>query len=122
MRFCIILVGIAVIAGCSADLSYRKQGDTWARNVGYSDFEIGSNKYKVTYTGGVDNPPSTVMKYAYQRAKELCEEKGFNDYETMNPESSNKQTSVHAVPNITGPDFDSKSQTTYSLDVTCKNK
>jgi hypothetical protein len=110
------------VAGCTADLSYRKLGESWASGVGYSDFEIGSNKYKVMYTGGVDNPPSTVMKYAYHRAKDLCAEKGFNDYVATNTESGNRQTSSHAVPNIIRPDFDTKSQTSYSLDVECKNK
>jgi len=122
MRKIILLSLSALLSACVADLSYRKLGDTWASNVGYTDFEIGNNKYKVSYTGGVDNTPSTVMKFAYQRAKELCKEKGFNDYVATNTESGDKQTSMHSVPSLVRVDFDTKSQTTYSFDVECKNK
>lgn len=62
------------------------------------------------------------MKYAYQRAKELCKEKGFDDYMATNAESGDKPTSFHSVPSFGRAEFDTISQTTYSLDVECRKK
>ena len=109
-----LLVTVFTLAGCAADIPYTKLGESWASSVGYSDFEIGSNRYKVIYTGGVYNSPSIVTQYAYKRAKELCEEKGFSSYNTLHTDSINQQDHI-------GIDRSLKSQVTYSLEIECKN-
>jgi hypothetical protein len=110
-----IAPALMALGACAADIPYTKLGDSWASSVGYSDFEIGNNKYKVMYTGGVYNSPSKVTQYAYQRAKELCKEKGFNDFTASNTDAINQQSHI-------GVDSSMKSQVTYSLEVECKNK
>jgi len=89
------VIGMLVFSGCGAvDVPYKKYGDapSWAEAVGYSDFEIGKNKYKVTYTGGVYDSAQKVMEFTYKRAKELCVTKGFNDYEFTNTTTDIKET------------------------------
>lgn len=115
-----VLALLALSACMAPDLTYRKAGETWASSVGYSDFELGSNKYKVSYSGGVGNDPSTVMRFAYQRAKELCAEKGFNDYAASNTESGNKISSI--VRSFNGTVDTPHDTFMYSMDVECKNK
>ena len=106
--------------GCG-QIAYKKYGDgTYGSKVGYSDFEIGKNKYKVTYTGGVNEDRNRIIKFAYKRAKELCEEKGFKGYKVSNTES----TANDAGSTITHGKYqsfnDTKSQKVYMLDVTCE--
>jgi hypothetical protein len=102
-----------LLNGFGTDLWYVKQGSAWwVPNAGYSDFEIGKNKYKVMYAGAADNEPSTVVKFAYQRAKELCKEKGFNDFVASN---ANSASNTHGFNGFTS------TKTSYSIDVECKN-
>ncbi|MDF1882973.1 hypothetical protein JHD49_03390 [Sulfurimonas sp. SAG-AH-194-C21] len=117
-----ILTVLAVLTGCgAAGIEYKKYGGSgWASKVGYSDFNIGSNRYKVSYTGSVNDDTNKVMKYTYKRAKELCAEQGFNDYAISNVDMSNKGTSSTTQSFGNQQFSDNKSQSTYSLDVECK--
>ena len=111
-----LLIGLS---GCAN--GYKKYGVGTAHQVGYDEFEIGKNKYKVTYTGSVTNTHQEVMKYTYQRAKELCKEKGFSNYEFYNTDMSNKESSSMTTSyGKYGTFTDKKSQNIYSLDVECK--
>ena len=117
-----LLISIALLvltSGCMSPIEYKKYGEGMTFRVGYSDFEIGKNKYKVSYMGGVYDSPDVVMKNAYRRAKELCMEKGFNNYEASNGAMSNKDASSSSQ-NFGAVQFsDSKSQGLYILDVQC---
>ena len=118
----IILSGvvIALLTGCT-QIAYKKYGTGgYASKVGYADFEIGKNKYKVSYTGGVYEDRNKVVKFAYRRAKELCKEKGFNDYDISNSESSSNKTGSTTTYGKFQNFTDNKSQKVYMLDVTCK--
>jgi len=112
------------LIGCGGyQVPYKKYGDdtvAFASKVGYSDFEIGKNKHKVTYTGGVYDSQQKVTKFAYQRAKDLCTEKGFTDYEITNTTINNKPTSSDSYGGNLYKAQDVKGQTIYSLDVECK--
>lgn len=115
------IAALLILSACAApDLTYRKVGESWASSVGYSDFDLGQNRYKVTYSGGVGNDPATVMRFAYQRAKELCNEKGFNDYAASNTESANKTSTV--IRSFNGTVDTPHDTFMYSMDVECKNK
>lgn len=65
-----IIVAIFLV-GCGAapGTSYRKYGEgALTKGIGYSDFEISKNKYKVSYTGGIYSSTNEVMQFAYKRA------------------------------------------------------
>ena len=115
----VILLAIG-INGC-AEVEYKKYGEGgYASKVGYSDFKIGKNKYKVTYIGGVYDSPTKVMEFTYRRAKEICHEKGFSSYEISNTDTLNKSTSSSSQQFGAMQFKDSKNQTMHSLDVQCK--
>jgi len=120
----LFIMSLIVLSGCGGyEVPYKKYGDTsvaFASGVGYSDFEIGKNKYKVTYTGGVYDSSQKVTKFAYQRAKELCSEKGFSDYSITNTTTDRKNTSSESYGGNIYKAQDQKSQSIYSLDVECK--
>ena len=77
--------------------------------VGYEDFEISKDTYKVTYNGYVTNNLSDVMQYAHKRAKILCKEKGFNAQEYKN--STNQSDMLYG----------GAKRFIYSVDVHCIN-
>ena len=118
------LISIAVIAalgmslaGCTSGLKYKKYGDGIPYQVGYSDFKIKDNQWKVTYTGPRDSNPELAMKFMYKRAKELCLEKGYKDFEINNniqSEKNNGSTNLGYGTTI------SNNQSVSSATVTCK--
>lgn len=119
MKKIVLLFATTLLIGCASS-PYMKEGTSWLEyNVGYSDFELGENKYKVSYTGSVGDEPTTVMKYTYRRAKELCKEKGFEDYTASNATSSGITTGGGSVGHTV---FSTHTHTVYSMDVECKKK
>lgn len=114
----ILLLTSLFLTSCVPEMRYMKEHDAWwAYNVGYSEFELGPNKYKVSYTGGSGNEPTTVMKFAYQRAHDLCKEKGYDDFVSSNATSSSLTSGGGRTGNVS---FDVHTQTVYSMDVECK--
>lgn len=111
-----------MLQGCAVDVPYKKYGDSpfWAAGVGYNDFEIVKDKYKVSYVGGVYDSPNKVMKFTYQRAKELCKELGSNDYIISNTDSGNQLAGIQSAPSFGGDSYDTKNQSIYTLDIECK--
>ncbi|MCB0422228.1 MAG: hypothetical protein KDD61_14620 [Bdellovibrionales bacterium] len=81
-----ILVFTILIAGCAT--SYQKEG----LSGGYSDIEVGKNKFLVTFSGNGYTGRSRVQQFAFQRAKELCVEKGFKSFELVNRDDQTSHT------------------------------
>jgi hypothetical protein len=117
----VILLTILSLSGCG-EVQYKKYGEGITSRVGYSEFEIGHNKYKVTYTGGVYDNQQQVMKFTYKRAHDLCKEKGFNESDITNTNLNNEvsSTTTQNYGLKTQSWTDTKSQKIYSLDVQCK--
>ncbi len=117
-------IGILMIGCVGNDVPYKKYGDStgigFASKVGYSDFSIGNNKYKVTYVGGVYDSPQKVMEFTYKRAKELCKEKEFSDYIITNTSTDRASVSSDSFGMTNYKIQEQKSQSIYSLDVECK--
>lgn len=119
MRKTILLLAASLLMGCGPKPYMKEEPSWWSPGVGYSEFGIGENKYKVSYMGSVGDEPTTVMKYTYRRAKELCLEKGFEDYTASNATSSGLTSGGGGIGNTT---FDAHTRTVYSMDVECKRK
>lgn len=85
MKLCLIgAIGILLMTGCASGLQYKQYGVGRPTQVGYSDFQIKENQWKVTYTGAMNSNPELAMKFMYKRAKELCLQKGYNDFDVTN--------------------------------------
>jgi len=115
----ISLTALAVLSftGCASGLKYKKYGDGIPTQVGYSDFQIKDNQWRVTYTGPRDSNPELAMKFMYKRAKELCLEKGYKDFEVnsnIQSEKNNGTTYLGYGNTI------SNNQPVSSATVTCK--
>lgn len=77
--------------GGSSGLGYKKYGvGTYGSAVGYSDFQINDNQWRITYTGQANTSYEKTVRYMYQRAKEICLENGFKSYEVSGNTQGNK--------------------------------
>lgn len=119
----IIAVSLGFI-GCvppQVDVPYKQLGDSkpyGLTGVGYSEFKIGENKYKVTYAGEANDSDQKVMKFTYKRAIELCVYQGFNKYDITNTNGISKGIATTSVNVETA----GLNQYIYTLDVECKHQ
>lgn len=113
------LFGIALIStGCvTSGLEYKQYGNGMPTKVGYSDFQIKDNQWNVTYTGAMDSNPQLAMQYMYKRAKELCLEKGYKDFDVTNNSQLEKN---NGTTNIGYGTTLSNNQPISTGTVTCK--
>lgn len=87
MRY-IYVAFIMVVSSCVT--SYQPDGFSG----GYTDRKVGQNKFMVSFRGNGYTSRSTVEQYAYQRAQEVCDEHGFDDYELIQQSDSDDQFST----------------------------
>lgn len=80
---------LTLLTACAS--SYKPNG----LMGGYSDSQIGQNKYLVEFKGNGYTSQVAAREMALKRAKELCQEKGFASFET---ESLTEQTKVTKNP------------------------
>jgi hypothetical protein len=78
--------------------------------VGYEDFKIGENRFKVIYNGYVSNSQNDVMRFLHKRAEQLCKEHGFDAQEYSNTNIIKDDVYAGNVRYV------------YSADVLCINK
>jgi hypothetical protein len=110
-----------VLSSCATP--YQREG----YSGGYTDNAIGSNRYLVHFSGNGYTAYSTVQSYAIQRAKEVCTENGFADFDVLN---ANGQTTAYSngnyQTNCYGNQCTTRGPSTvdkHTMDVTvqCKN-
>jgi hypothetical protein len=70
--------------GCASP--YQREGF----RGGYSENEMGSNRWQVTFSGNAFTSESQARSYAFRRAKEVCAENGFSDFEIQNTQDKSK--------------------------------
>jgi len=114
------LVGFSLFFSACAPLEYKKYGEGMAFKVGYSEFKIKNNLWKVSYTGEANGDPQLAMKFMYQRINELCTEQGFNDYDIM--DTSNMQQGSGYSQNMGYGLTTTTSQTVSSATIKCVNR
>jgi hypothetical protein len=75
LAFCIALTGL--LLACAT--SYQPEGFSG----GYSEEHLKGNEWAVSFQGNAFTSDAQAMKYAYQRAGEICAEHGYSDFETV---------------------------------------
>jgi hypothetical protein len=82
-----LLAATVLLTGCTAikkDEATPYQPNTGLQG-GYMDTQVEGNVYWVQFTGNLNTKPATVRAYFYRRAKELCIQNGYRDYELLGP-------------------------------------
>ena len=82
-KLLLMIATAAVLAGCSAT---KYQPLMW--RGGYKDVHIRDNVYYVSFSGNAFIDTGTVVQYFHRRAKELCTEKGFANYQVLTEKDS----------------------------------
>ena len=74
------VLGLAMLGliGCGEPTSYRPAADGY----GYSEQQIETNRYRVTFAGNELTEPHTVQNYLLYRAAEITLDRGY-DYFTV---------------------------------------
>lgn len=105
----IMVLFTALLVGCATETPYKpaeERGD-----YGYTETELGDNRYRITFTGNSSTPSETVQDYALLRAAELTLTKGYDWFEAAN---RNSDKSVRSTTTDTGFGAGvSRSQTAY---------
>lgn len=117
----IVLMSIValVILGC-AEVGYKKYGDGgYGSAVGYSDFEISHNHYRVSYIGTPYDSQALVMEYAYRRGKDICKALTYNEYRFYDGEGSWQKSSSMTTYSGGMAFTDTKGRHSYSVSVEC---
>jgi hypothetical protein len=83
----LLLAGAVLLTACTAirkDEATPYQPNTGLQG-GYMDTHVEGDVYWVQFTGNLNTKTSTVRAYFYRRAKELCIQNGYRDYELLGP-------------------------------------
>ncbi|HEY3695107.1 CC0125/CC1285 family lipoprotein [Phenylobacterium sp.] len=76
-RLALALLAAAVLAGCAA-VPTVYQPAAGPQGVGFSEYRIEADRYRVTFRGGPGAPPEQVADYALLRAADLTLDRGYD--------------------------------------------
>lgn len=79
------LLVLVILAGCASQPLYSPAKNS--QSMGYYETRLTDNRYRVTFTGGINTPLETVKNLALLRAAELTVENGFDWFEIVDRES-----------------------------------
>ena len=66
------------LAACATPTVYAPANPNSASSVGFSEYRIENNRYRVTFNGGQGAPPQLVNDYAFLRAAEITLRDGYD--------------------------------------------
>lgn len=86
------------VAGCSTGTTYQPADERGA--YGYTETELGSDRYRVTFTGNSSTDKETVNDYAMLRAAELTLQNGYNWFRMVNRDTESNSRSSTSISGI----------------------
>lgn len=96
-----IASGALLVSGCATETTYRPATGKGFYRTGYSDRQIESNRWLVTFAGNTVTDRDTVERYLLYRAAELTLQNGY-DYFVMVDRTTDRQAQTYSTP---GPRF-----------------
>lgn len=85
-----------MLAGCMTETTYRPATGTGFAREGYTDQQIESNRWKISFSGNSMTGRDTVERYLLFRAAELTTQQGF-DYFVMADRDTDKKTRTYVT-------------------------
>jgi len=90
------------LASCMTATPYQPAtGSSAANRGGYSDTQIESNRFRVSFSGNTLTSRETVERYLLYRAAELTVQNGF-DYFVLSDRDTEKKSQTYRTPGIGG--------------------
>jgi hypothetical protein len=90
-----------MLAGCMTETAYRPATGKGFAREGYSDLQLESNRWKVSFSGNSMTARDTVERYLLFRAAELTTQQGY-DYFVMADRDTDKKTRTYVTDSF-GP-------------------
>jgi hypothetical protein len=95
------LAGASVLGACATPTPYRPAVGQGFNRTGFSDVQIESNRFRVTFAGNSMTSRETVERYLLFRAAELTLQHGA-DYFVLADRDTDKQTRTYTTPGLGG--------------------
>ncbi|WEK42740.1 MAG: hypothetical protein P0Y64_15400 [Candidatus Sphingomonas colombiensis] len=92
-----IASGALLVSGCATETTYRPATGKGFYRTGYSDRQIESNRWLVTFAGNTVTDRDTVERYLLYRAAELTLQNGY-DYFVMVDRTTDRQAQTYSTP------------------------
>lgn len=102
--FATIASGALLVAGCATETAYRPATGSGFYRTGYTDRQVETNRWLVTFAGNSVTDRDTVERYLLFRAAELTLQQGY-DYFVMVDRSTDRQAQTYSTPGVMGPRF-----------------
>ena len=93
-----LIAAARVLAACATGPTYRPRGPNEA--VGYSDLRLTENRFRVTFTGGVNTRREQVEDYLMRRAAEVTLEAGYTHFVF---DARDTEARTYYPPSMIGP-------------------
>ena len=93
-----VFAAALLLAACATGPTYRARGANDA--VGYSDLRLTENRFRVTFTGGINTRREQVEDYLLRRAAEVTLEAGYTHF-VFDARDTESQT--YYPPSMLGP-------------------
>ena len=100
MRIQTMLIAVLALfmAACSSTTTYQpaeKRG-----GYGYTETELGKDRYRVTFTGNTVTDKETVNDYALLRAAELTLQQGYDWFQLVNRDTESKSRTSSTISGV----------------------
>jgi hypothetical protein len=74
---------VLALAACATPTVYAPANPNAATSVGFSEYRIENNRYRVTFQGGSGAPEALVTDYAFLRAAEITLRDGYDWFQVV---------------------------------------
>jgi hypothetical protein len=108
----VLLVSMAILTACATP--YQERGISG----GYSDVKVGKNRYIVSFQGNGFTSAELSRKYVFKRAKELCKDEGYTDFETLDGQEGEINQKLSSSVHCSGTGNGSYNNRTVTADCT----
>jgi hypothetical protein len=92
-RFLYLALLSCSVGGCAGASAYGPQGDAV---IGYSDQQLGSGRYRVTFAGDAEDTREQVENFLLRRAAEVTLAAGYTHF-VVDKENTERKVSRHTI-------------------------
>lgn len=95
---CIAVLSMLIMAACASQTPYVAANGS---NYGYTEQELTTDRYRVTFTGNTSTSADRVQDYALLRAAELTVQKGHDWFEVTSRDHESESNSSGPATRVT---------------------
>src|ERR1700761_1825743 len=101
-KICVAALALGLLAACVGPAAYAPRAP--GQSTGYTDRELATGRYRVTFTGNSSTPRETVENYLLLRAAEVTLAAGGSHF-MFDDRDTHARTTLFANPAFYGPGY-----------------